>query len=122
MILKSFWIFIKLNLPVLDVLVPYSNLSMQLTFQVSIFFSFFKFYTKLNHYPLRITKEFIHNVLKTEINENFQQPTALQCICWPILLSKRDLLAVSNSGYGKHLAVSYFIFFFQSSINYLNIN
>ena len=27
-------------------------------------------------------------------------------MCWPILLSARDLIAVSNSNYGKHLAVN----------------
>ena len=51
-------------------------------------------------------EEFITSVIKSQESE-FPRPLALQCMSWPILLSGRDLIAVSNSGYGKHLAVSF---------------
>ncbi len=34
----------------------------------------------------------------------YPRPTATQCFCWPVLLSGRDIIQVSNSGYGKHLS------------------
>ena len=45
-------------------------------------------------------------MLKAQEN---QRPTATQSFCWPVLLSGRDLISVSNTGYGKHLCVSFII-------------
>jgi superfamily II DNA/RNA helicase len=55
-------------------------------------------------------KDYILNVIKSQ-ESNYSKPTAIQCFCWPVLLSGRDIILVSNSGYGKHLAVRIFNFF-----------
>lgn len=44
------------------------------------------------------------NVINSQ-EKTYPRPTATQCMCWPVLLSGRDLIAVSNSAYGKHLSV-----------------
>lgn len=51
------------------------------------------------------------DVIKAQ-EKTYPKPTAMQSICWPVLLSDRDLIAVTNSNYGKHLAVSGDVFFF----------
>ena len=60
---------------------------------------------KFNSFFLAVfIQDYIMNLLTQDTN--LSRPTATQCICWPVLLSKRDLIAVSNSAYGKHLAVN----------------
>lgn len=46
--------------------------------------------------------DFINETIAKD--SSYTKPTAAQCVCWPILLSGRDIIAVSNSAYGKHLA------------------
>ncbi len=47
--------------------------------------------------------DYIFDILKAQENP---RPTATQSFCWPVLLSGRDLISVSNTGYGKHLSVN----------------
>ncbi|RNA44223.1 ATP-dependent RNA helicase dbp2-like [Brachionus plicatilis] len=52
---------------------------------------------------------FPESISKIFANEDGTYPklTAFQCLCWPILLSGRDLIAVSNSSYGKHFGYAF---------------
>lgn len=47
--------------------------------------------------------DYIKNVIDSQ-ESTYPRPTATQCFCWPVLLSGRDIILVSNSGYGKHLS------------------
>ncbi len=50
--------------------------------------------------------DYITKVIESQ-ESTYPRPTATQCFCWPVLLSGRDIILVSNSGYGKHLSVSW---------------
>lgn len=47
--------------------------------------------------------DYINKVIESQ-ESTYSRPTATQCFCWPVLLSGRDIILVSNSGYGKHLS------------------
>lgn len=47
--------------------------------------------------------DYINKVFESQ-ESTYPRPTATQCFCWPVLLSGRDIILVSNSGYGKHLS------------------
>eukprot|EP01123_Difflugia_compressa_P001753 TRINITY_DN1219_c1_g4_i2.p1 TRINITY_DN1219_c1_g4~~TRINITY_DN1219_c1_g4_i2.p1 ORF type:complete len:416 (+),score=61.96 TRINITY_DN1219_c1_g4_i2:268-1515(+) len=42
--------------------------------------------------------------LLTQMTSSFAQPTPIQSQCWPILLSKRDIVGIAKTGSGKTLA------------------
>ncbi|VDK60484.1 unnamed protein product [Anisakis simplex] len=55
-------------------------------------------FTEAN-YPSQIT-DLLYN--------NFQKPTTIQSISWPIAMSGRDIVSIAKTGSGKTLAVSCF--------------
>lgn len=42
------------------------------------------------------------------LHANFQKPTVIQSISWPIALSGRDMVSIAKTGSGKTLAVRHF--------------
>lgn len=57
-------------------------------------------------FTLPIHSLIVEKVLKQLEEHEFDIPTPIQSIAWPILSQNRDLTAITNSGSGKTLAVS----------------
>lgn len=45
-------------------------------------------------------------VIVNMLYQNFEKPTTIQSISWPIALSGRDIVSIAKTGSGKTLAVS----------------
>lgn len=45
-------------------------------------------------------------IMKQFEESEFDMPTPIQSIAWPILTQKRDLVGIASTGTGKTLAVS----------------
>jgi len=50
---------------------------------------------------------FIEEVIKQFEESEFDMPTPIQSIAWPILSHDRDLVGIASTGSGKTLAVSF---------------
>lgn len=50
------------------------------------------------------------SVITDMLFANFQKPTVIQSISWPIALSGRDMVSIAKTGSGKTLAVNFSIF------------
>ncbi len=50
---------------------------------------------------------FIEEVIKQFEESEFDMPTPIQSIAWPILTHDRDLVGIASTGSGKTLAVSF---------------
>lgn len=49
-------------------------------------------------------------LMATIRRNQFERPTVIQSVGWPIALSGRDLVGIAQTGSGKTLAVSYYLY------------
>lgn len=49
---------------------------------------------------------FVEEILKQFEENEFDMPTPIQSIAWPILAQNRDLIGIASTGSGKTLAVT----------------